>query len=105
MATVYITEYAAQSRDARGAQMVVAEDPPAAEQTVAIGAGSVQSNSFNALTRFIRIHTDAVCSVSVGLNPTATATTRRMAANTTEYFGLPAAAFGLGWKIAVILNT
>lgn len=102
MATVYITEYARQSRDAMGQLMVVADEPPAANQTVAIGAGSVQSNAFNALTKFVRVHADAVCSVEFGTNPTASATTRRMAANTTEYFGVP---LNGAYKIAVITNT
>lgn len=102
MPTVYITEYARQARDASGFLMVVADEPPVANQTVAIGATSAQSNAFNDLTRFVRVSTDAVCSIAFGANPTATATTRRMPANTTEYFGVPQ---GGAYKIAVITNT
>lgn len=102
MATVYVTEYARQARDAAGFTMVVADEPPLANQTVAISASSVQSSAFNASTRFIRVSTDAVCSIEIGANPTASATTRRMPANTTEYFGVPQ---GQSWKVAVITNT
>jgi hypothetical protein len=102
MATLYITELATQGQDARGWKMVVADQPPVAEQTVAIGASSVQSSAFNALTKFIRINTDAACSVAFGTNPTATATKMRLAANTTEYFSVP---LGASYKVAVITNS
>ena len=94
MAKVYITEFVA-------IDMNVSREPPRAEQVVAIGGTSVQcSNAFQAGTRVIRVHTDAICSVAIGNDPTATANTRRMAANTTEYFGVDG-----GQKIAVITNT
>jgi len=94
MAKVYVTEFAA-------IDLNVSREPPLAEQTVAIGGGSVQcSNAFHASTRVIRVHTDAICSVAIGGNPTATANTRRLAANQTEYFGAEG-----GHKIAVITNT
>jgi len=102
MAVLYITELSRVGRDSAGSIMVVADLPVVAEQTVAIGAGSVQSSAFSALTKFIRISTDAVCSVSFGPNPTATATTMRLPANTTEYFSVP---LGASWKVAVITNT
>lgn len=102
MAVVYITEYARQGRDAAGYQMVVADEPPILNQTVAITVGSLQSAAFNALTKFVRVSTDAVCSIEFGSSPTASATTRRMPANSTEYFSVPLA---VGFKIAVITNT
>ena len=94
MAKVYVAEFAA-------IDLNVAREPPLAEQTVAITSNSVQcSNAFHSSTRVIRVHTDAICSVAISGSPTATVNTRRMAADTTEYFG----AHG-GQKIAVILNT
>ena len=94
MAKVYITEYAS-------IDLNVTREPPLAEQTVAIGVGSVQSsNAFHASTRAIRVHTDAICSVAINNDPTATANTRRLAANSTEYFGAAG-----GQRIAVITNT
>ena len=102
MAILYITEYSRQGRDASGFQMVVADEPPAANQTVAVGGASAQSAAFNALTRFVRIHTDAICSVDFGANPVATTASRRLAANSTEYFAVP---LGASYKIANIANT
>jgi hypothetical protein len=49
----------------------------------------VQSAAFNAKTCFVRLHTDAVCSLKFGTNPTASATTARIAAGQTEYHGVP----------------
>jgi hypothetical protein len=97
MATVYITEF----RDVgRAGDIQAPEQPPYAEQTVAIGGASAQSSAFSTATRLIRVHADAICSIAIGENPTATATKARFAAGQTEYFTvLP------GHKIAVITNT
>lgn len=99
MSVLYVTEYAA-SPIVQGQTIQAPKDPPLAEQTVAIGAGSVQSNAFNAKARMIRIHCDVVCSVALGSNPTATATKARMAANQTEYHAVNG-----GDRIAVIQNS
>jgi hypothetical protein len=101
MAVLYISEfsrvYAAGEQSAS-----FAVQPPIAEQTVAIGAGSVASASFNAATTFVRLHTDAICSIEFGAAPTATATKARMAAGTTEYFAVAA---NSNQKVAVITNS
>ena len=72
MGTLYIAEFA-DVRSLPGGAGQIAYQPPLAEQTVAIGGASAQSNAFNAGTRFIRVHTDAICSILIGANPTATA--------------------------------
>jgi hypothetical protein len=98
VSTLYITEY----YDIFGHAQVPLE-PPVAKQTVAIGASSAQSAAFSPQTRIIRIHTDSVCSVSIGVGPTgptATATDARMAANQTEYRGVSP-----GQILAVITNS
>lgn len=77
-------------------------EPPLAEQTVAIGGGSLSSNAFNTATRFVRLHSDAICSVEFGTSPTATSLTGRMAQNQTEYRAVPA---GQSFKVAVITNS
>lgn len=97
MATLYISEYA---DVALAGSIQIAPEPPLAEQTVAIGGASAQSSAFGASTRIIRVHTDAICSVLVGADPTATAAKKRLAAGQTEYF-----AVAPGAKIAVITNT
>lgn len=99
MATVYVTEFNSSGRDINGGSLAAARVPPIAEQTVAIGAGSVQSAAFNSGTSFVRVHADAVCSIAFGSNPTASATTMRLAAGAVEYFSVVP-----GHKIAVITN-
>ena len=99
MATLYITEY----EDVGPTLSQIAQapqEPRIANQTVAIGGTSTQSSAFNVRTRLVRLHTDAICSVDFGASPTAVATESRMAANTTEFFGVTP-----GHKVAVITNT
>jgi hypothetical protein len=101
MAVLYVTEYSTMGRDPNGVASM-AQEPPMAEQTVAIGGGSLQSVAFQPATRFVRLHTDSVCSIEFGPNPTATTTTARMAANQTEYYAVPQ---GSAFKVAVISNS
>lgn len=111
MATLYITEFQALGQAGlptngygpNGPTQAAQQPPVAADQTVAIAAGSASSAAFNAATVLVRLHTDAICSVLFGLpgaTPTALTTSARMVAGQTEYFGvLP------GMKVAVIANT
>jgi hypothetical protein len=62
----------------------------------------VASSAFNAATTYVRIHTDAICSISFGTAPTATTSTMRMVAGQTEYFAVPV---GRSFKVAAITNT
>lgn len=97
MAKLYVTEYAGVGQN----NQPVAQTPPIVEQTpVVIGAGSLQSAAFDAATTVVRIHTDAICSIAFGTNPTATANSQRLPADTTEYFSVK-----FGHKVAVITNT
>lgn len=109
MASLYVTEYQGLGQvDPGGLEglsfQVTAQAPkgPAlAEQKLAISGSSGQSAAFNRYTRLIRVHTDVVCSISVGgPNPSATTNSGRMGANQTEYFSVDA-----GDKIAVITNS
>jgi hypothetical protein len=97
MAKLYVTEYGG-----AGPNMAqVVQTPPIVEQTpVVIGAGSLKSAAFDAATTVVRLHTDAICSIAFGTDPTATANSQRMAADTTEYFAVK-----FGYKVAVITNT
>src|SRR5690349_12380927 len=103
MAVLYVTEFAQMAVfvGANGQAGQMPAEPPIAEQTIAIGVSSVQSAAFNANTKFVRLHVDSTgpCSIEFGTNPTATATTQRMAPNQTEYKGVP---HGAGFKVAVI---
>jgi hypothetical protein len=100
MAVLYITEYISQAIDGLNNTLAAGKEPAVAQQTIAIGAGSVASAAFNAQTKFVRVHTDAVCSIKFGTAPVAVATAQRMAANATEFYGVVP-----GDKIAVITNT
>lgn len=100
MATLYITEYADIVSTVRGGTAIPV-DPPLAEYTVAIGGTSAPSPAFNTATKFVRIHTDAICSITVNaVAPVATTSNGRWAANQTEFRGVTG-----GNKLAVITNT
>lgn len=101
MAKLYITEYAAVGGGMDGQPSAIAYEPPVASQTVTFTT-TTQSSAFNAITRFVRIHTDAICSIEFGTNPTATTSTRRLAADATEYFAVPV---GNSFKVAAVTNT
>jgi hypothetical protein len=96
MATLYVTEYSGVLQG----DVQIAMSPAIVQNNVAIGGSSAQSNPFNGNTSVIRVHTDAICSIAISNNPTATAASKRMAADQTEYWGVRP-----GDKIAVITNT
>jgi hypothetical protein len=102
MAKLYISEYPSAIGYASTKPQIL-QEPSLVEQTpVVIGAGSLQSAAFGNLTRVVRIHCDATtpCSIAFGANPTATANSKRLAANATEYFAVRP-----GDMVAVIQNT
>jgi hypothetical protein len=96
---VYVTEHTL-PRIFTGTPLPVVELPPLATQKLTNSGTSSQSAVFNAQTRMIGVHTDAIISLAVGVNPTATTSDKRMAASTTEYFFVEA-----GQRLAVINNT
>lgn len=98
MASLYITEFA--DIGAIKGPTPIADTPANTVQKVTIGGSSTQSSAFASNTRLVRLHTDAICSVLFGSNPTATASHSRMSADTTEYFAVTP-----GHKVAVITNT
>lgn len=101
MAKLYITEYGQMARVANNRDVMTGQEPCVVDQTpVVIGAGSLQSAAFNANTKFVMIHTDAICSIAFGADPTATANKQRLAANETRFYGVIP-----GQKVAVITNT
>lgn len=97
MATLYIAEF---SEVAHLNNCPIAMMPPLAEQTVLIGGSSTPSAAFGTTTRYVRIETDAICSIAFGVTPTASAVKARMAADQTEYFAVQP-----GHKVAVITNS
>jgi hypothetical protein len=105
MAKLYISEFSDVLQNSSGV-VAIAREPSLVDQTpVTIGAGSLQSAAFGAGTRFVRIHTDTICSIVFGQlngpnNPVATTNNARLAANQTEYFGV-----NPGDAVAVIVNS
>lgn len=102
MALLYVTEYA-NAAMSDGVAVQAGQEPGIYQTPIAIGGGSVLSAVFNANTRFVRVHTDVICSIAFGTSPTAvTNTQNRMAANSTEFFGVPP---GGAHRLAVISST
>jgi hypothetical protein len=99
MAFAYLAEFP-DLRINQGTPSPGVEMPPIASSTVAIGAGSVQSAAHNTKCRLLGISTDAVCSVEFGTNPTATASSFRLPANSISFWRVQP-----GNRVAVITNT
>ena len=98
MALLYISEYQGVAQVHGG--LSAPQEPALVDQTPLSIGGAVQSAAFQASTKVIRVHCDAICSIAFGTNPTATTSNKRLAANQTEYFGvLP------GQFLSVIANT
>jgi hypothetical protein len=95
MAKLYVTEFREANFGSPDVSAIV-------DQTPVTYSTSTQSAAFNAATSLVRVHTDSICSISFGKNPTATTNTMRLAAGQTEYFAVPP---GSGWKVAAITNT
>ena len=98
MAKAYISEYD-RLPFFSGMALPTGPEPAAVEQVVTFTT-STQSAAFGANTKFIRVHPDAICSYEFGLNPTATTSTPRMAASSTEFFAVRP-----GDKVAFVTNT
>jgi len=101
MAYLYVSEYSRIAGDA-GGNIPMSYEAPLADYTVSVGSGSVQGPVFQSATRYVRLHSDSICSVLIGSNPTVTTSNGRMAANQTEYRSIPQ---GVGYQVAVIANS
>jgi hypothetical protein len=101
MPKLYVTEYATISALPNHSGQMPFE-PPLTEQVLDFTSGVATSNPFRPGTRMVRLNCDATCSLIVGANPTATTTNGRLAADRTEYRGVPE---GSGFKVSVVSNT
>lgn len=104
MAVLYVTEYVGLTSQGPGLGQVPIE-PPVVEQAIPITAGSTLTALFNARTKLVRLHTDAICAVKIDAAPVATVVSAglgsgRLAANQTEFRGV-----GPGLRAAVISTT
>lgn len=101
MAKLYISEFAMKGAAGSGAPVEIAQEPCLSDQSpLEFSSGAQLSSAFLPGTRFIRVHTDATCSIAIGSAPTATVSNKRLFANTTEYFGVVP-----GDRLAVVMNT
>ena len=100
MAKLYVTEFQQMGNQERSADIggvpQVARLPSISTQVVTFTT-STASAAFNANTRFIRVHTDAACHITVADSPTATTSHLKMVADQTEYFAVTP-----GQKIAAV---
>jgi hypothetical protein len=106
MTKLYVAEYAGLTpvTSHNGIPAQCPQEPALAVQVVDYTAGTAASSAFNAKTRFVRIHCDSSCSVKFGgTSVTAAVTDPRMAADQTEFRGLPLD--GSVTKVAAITNT
>lgn len=100
---LYVTEYASIATvQVGGALAQVPAEPALVEQVIDYSGGHAEASAFNAKTTLVRIHTDSICSVSFGTAPVATTSMGRMAANQTEYRGVPK---GQSFKVSAVINT
>ena len=105
MSSLYITEYAQISPQgaARGSAQA-GQEVPLAEQKLTVSGASTASAAFNANTRLVRLHSDVICSVLFGGSSVSVgATSQRLAANVTEFHGIPAGQ--VVTKVAAISNS
>lgn len=100
MATLYIRQYTRLAHDESG-HPIAAGVEPGFDNTLAIAAGT-GNVAVRAGTKFVRLHTDAICNFACGPDSSAAATTSnaRMVAGQTEFFGASP-----GMYIAVIAGS
>lgn len=100
MAVVDVSEYDRMPVDAQGAYLQTGLEPAKVVQQLAISGSPANSAAFDQGTKFIRVHTDGAIRYQVGPTAVASATDARIAANTTEYFGVRP-----GARISIIQTT
>lgn len=92
MANVNISEYPHTAMAGSFAAQVGSLPPLVAPQNLSPSGTSAQSAAFTSQTRIIRVFTDTAIAIRVGdagvPGPVAVTTDTRMAANSTEYFGV-----------------
>ena len=103
MSILYVEEYSQIGYNKRRQQVLSPLEPAQASQAITYTTSSVQSAAFQKDTCFVRVHTDSDCHIEFGTNPTAVnQTTKRMAADQTEFFAVPQ---GEAYKVAVIQSS
>lgn len=102
MTKLYVSEYTDAQFAGNSHSVSIVIEPTLNDQVVDYTAGAATSTAFKNNTRFVRIATDAICSVLFGTAPTAATTNSRMAAGETRIVGVP---MGAAFKVSAITNT
>jgi hypothetical protein len=100
MAKVYISEYGGPGPNKLNVAM---ESTMLAERTISLSTvAAVTTVPFDNACNYIRVHTDAICSIAIVPSTASLATinSKRMAADQTEYFGVRG-----GYYISAISNS
>lgn len=100
MSFLYIAEYDRLPLGLNRETLICSHEPALVEQKISISGSSGQSNAFGPTTKYIRIHTDAICHLMFSPDPTATTSNQRFAADQTEIKGVQP-----NGKLAVIQGT
>jgi hypothetical protein len=100
MGILHVTEFSEQH--VHGGRQVAQINSGTVDQTPVTFTTTTASAAFAAGTVMVRIHTNAICSIAFGTAPSATTSNFRMAADQTEYFGVP---LGAAYKVAAVSNT
>jgi hypothetical protein len=104
MAVLYITEVDTLGIDANGKEAMAPVYPTLVPPySMAITAGSTQSQVFSNQTRMLELHCDVICSFAIGTNPTAVVTAGRLGSGERIFYSLRPGVTSL--RIAVISNT
>src|ERR1051325_9960810 len=91
MSTLYIRQYTRVAHDQAG-QAIAAGLEPGKDTTLSIG-GTTANVALATGTKFVRLHTDAICNFNAGTSAvTATTSNARRAAKRTEFCGISAGA-------------
>ena len=99
MSKLYISEFE-RPHDGFAAGMPAVQVPEIVTQVVDFSGGVATSLPFGPNTRFLRIETDATCSLAFGKSSPATTGNMRLAGNKTEYFFVTP-----GDQVSAIANT
>lgn len=94
-----ITEYTSLATDGRGNTVMAGVEPSRVTQNVDISIVPAQSAAFDGVTRFVRINTTDDVRIAFGEDPTADATSTRLGAGATEFFGVTG-----GHKLSVLAD-
>ena len=91
MAILNITELRELGRDNMGNYIPVGKHDEAVtiQEITGVNSTAQQSSSFQSSTGFIRLNSDVAVRYLVGTNPTALATSTRLAADVLEIIGVP----------------